>query len=75
MKELNTMQAKNITTVRRLAALTVVGTIGATLLAAIVLPRELLGVLPIFGLTLPLLATAGLEAAAERRIGHGALSA
>jgi hypothetical protein len=75
LKELNTMQAQNITKVRKLAALTVFGTVGATLLAAIVLPHELLGVLPIVGLTLPLLATAGLEAAAERRIGHGALSA
>jgi hypothetical protein len=75
LKELNTMQAKNITKVRKLAALTVFGTVGATLLAALVLPRELLGVLPIVGLTLPLLATAGLEAAAERRIGHDALSA
>jgi hypothetical protein len=69
------MQAKNITTVRKLAALTVVGTVGATLLAALALPHELLGVLPIFGLTLPLLATAGLEAAAERRVGHEALVA
>jgi hypothetical protein len=69
------MQRNKITPVRKLAAWTVLGTVGATLLAALALPRELLVVLPIFGLTLPLLATAALEAAAERRQGGGGLSA
>jgi hypothetical protein len=69
------MKSNNITPVRKLAAWTIFGTVGATLLAALVLPRELLVVLPIFGLTLPLLATAALEAAAERRHGGGGLSA
>jgi hypothetical protein len=68
------MERKNIANVRKLAVFTVVGNVAVILLAAIALPRELLVVLPIVGLTLPLLTTAALEAVAERRIG-GELSA
>jgi Flp pilus assembly protein TadB len=63
------MKLNNITDVRRLAVAAVGANLLLTIVAAVVLPRELLVVLPIVGLTLPLLTTAFLEAAAERRLG------
>jgi hypothetical protein len=57
---------KNLATARKLAVLTVSGSVGLTLLAAALLPPELRGVLPIFALTVPFLATAALDGAAPR---------
>lgn len=63
------MDLKNLSNVRRLALVTVIGNLVATAVAALVLPRELAGIVPVVGLTLPLLSTAVLENAAERRLG------
>jgi hypothetical protein len=52
----------NVTQVRRFAVAAVLVTVAVTLGAAALLPRELLVLLPIFGLTLPLLSTGVLEA-------------
>jgi hypothetical protein len=56
----------NVTQARRFAVATVLATVGVTLGAAALLPRELLVLLPIFGLTLPLLSTGVLEAMIDR---------
>jgi hypothetical protein len=63
------MELKNLSKVRRLALLTVAGNLVATAIAALVLPRELAGIVPVVGLMLPLLSTAVLEGAAERQLG------
>jgi hypothetical protein len=56
----------NVTQARRFAVATVLATVAVTLGVAAVLPRELLVLLPIFGLTLPLLSTGVLEAMIDR---------
>lgn len=61
------MDRQNLSQVRRWAALAVAANIALFFAVAWALPKELLGVLPILGLTLPLLTTGFLEAATERR--------
>jgi len=63
------MELENLSKVRRLALITVVGNLVAAAVAALVLPKELAGIVPVVGLTLPLLSTALLEGFAERRLG------
>jgi len=65
------MEFENIAKVRRFAALAVAGNIAVALLAAIVLPAELMVVLPIVALTLPLLTTSLVERLALRNQGGG----
>ena len=62
------MELQNLSKVRRWAAFVVVANIALLLAVAWTLPKDLLGVLPILALTLPLLSTSILEAAAERRV-------
>ena len=65
------MELKNLSKVRRLAVFGVIANIVVVAAAALAAPKELLVVLPLLGLTLPLLTAAALEAAAERRLGDG----
>ena len=60
------MELKNITTLRRVAASAVVANIAVVALAALVLPAELMGVLPVVGLILPLLTESAVERFALR---------
>jgi hypothetical protein len=61
------MERQNLSKVRRWAAFVVAANVALLLAVAWALPKELLGVLPVLGLTLPLLSTGFIEAAAERR--------
>jgi hypothetical protein len=58
----------NLKTLRKWAVVAVVANVGATLLAAVVLPANAIGLLPILGLALPLLTTGVIDAAAQRRL-------
>ena len=60
------MELKNITTLRRVAASAVLGNVAVVALAGLILPEELIGVLPIIGLTLPLLTESLVERFALR---------
>ena len=51
---------------RRWAVIAVAANVGVTLLAAAILPAHALALLPILGLSLPLLTTGVLDAAAQR---------
>jgi hypothetical protein len=62
---------ENLSHVRRLAALAVLINIAVVIASAIALPRALLVLVPIVGLTLPLLTTAVLEALLQRQLSDG----
>ena len=68
------MELKNIANVRRVAAGAVVANVAIVSLAAAVLPRELMGVLPVLALTLPLLTTSLVERVALRGLDAAALT-
>jgi len=57
-------------TLRRWAVLAVAANVGVTLLVAAALPAHALALLPILGLSLPLLTTGVLDAAAQRLVEH-----
>ena len=61
------MDRQNLSKVRRWAVLAVAANVALFLAVAWALPKELLGVLPVLGLTLPLLTTGFIEAATEHR--------
>jgi hypothetical protein len=63
------MKLENIAKVRRLAAVAVAANLAVALLAAIVLPAELMVVLPVVALTLPLLTTSLVERFAQHTLG------
>jgi hypothetical protein len=63
------MKLENIAKVRRLAAVAVAANLAVALLAALVLPAELMVVLPVVALTLPLLTTSLVERFAQRTLG------
>ena len=60
------MELKNIAKVRRVAASAVVANLAVVALAALILPEEVIGVLPVIGLILPLLTTSLVERVALR---------
>jgi predicted anti-sigma-YlaC factor YlaD len=55
----------NLANLRRWSVVAVVANVGIALLAAAVLPAHALGLLPVLALTLPLLTTGVLDAAAS----------
>jgi hypothetical protein len=55
----------NLNKLRRWSVVAVVANVGVALLAAAVLPAQALGLLPVLALTLPLLTTGVLDAAAS----------
>ncbi|HKP55079.1 MAG TPA: hypothetical protein VJV78_00080 [Polyangiales bacterium] len=57
----------NLTNLRRWSVAAVVANVGVAVLAAAVLPAQALGLLPVIALTLPLLTTGFLEAAATHQ--------
>ena len=58
---------QDTTSLRRWAVVAVAANIAATLAVAAVLPAHALALLPVIGLSLPLLTTGVLDAFAERR--------
>jgi hypothetical protein len=57
----------NLSNLRRWSVVAVVANVGIAVLAAVVLPAHALGLLPVLALTLPLLTTGVLDAAAQNR--------
>ena len=60
----------NLSNLRRWSLVAVVANVGVAVLAAIVMPAHVLGLLPVLALTLPLLTTGVLEAAASGSARH-----
>lgn len=60
----------NLSTLRRWSVVAVVANVGVAALAAVVLPAQALGLLPVLALTLPLLTTGVLEAVAGNSVRH-----
>jgi hypothetical protein len=68
------MELKNIAKLRRFAASAVAANVAIVGLAALALPSELMGVLPVLALTLPLLTTSLVERVALRGLDAAALT-
>ena len=64
------LSPRDTKSLRRWSVVTVAGSLGVAVLAAVALPAHAIGVLPVLALTLPLIAAGVLDAAVEQHVQH-----